>query len=329
MNSFIKKEIVFYGESKKYRLDSWLAEQLSDFSRTFIQHLIKGGKIIINSSSVKSNYKLINEDRITIEVPPPEPSQPAAQSIPLDIIYEDDDIIAVNKPVGMVVHPAAGISENTLVNALLYHCKNLSGIGGVKRPGIVHRLDKNTSGVMLAAKNDFAHQSLTRQIAARTIQKTYLTFVTGSIPQDELTIDAPIGRNPHNRKSMAVTVGKGRQSITHIKVIVNFGFITYAYTLPHTGRTHQIRVHLSHIKHPVVGDKEYGYSEKAQINRIPQEYKSLRIALLKVKRQLLHSYTLKFTHPRTKKMIELKAAVPDDFKGIIRELKKISDFKFD
>lgn len=312
-----KKEFVFADESRRLRIDIWVHEQIPNLSRTAVQNLIKEGRITVNGSRTKPNHKLVHGEKISASIPPPGPVEPTAQPIPLDIIYEDADIIAVNKPAGMIVHPAAGISENTLVNALLDHCENLSMIGGVERPGIVHRLDKDTSGIMLVAKNNLAHEHISEQLADRTVRKMYLCFFIGSIRSEELIIDEPIGRNPNNRKLMGVNPEDGRCAITEINVLADFSFVTFAAVFPRTGRTHQIRVHLAHVNHPVVGDIQYGYSLKDLKNRVPPEYKTRSGLFSKVKRQLLHSYKITFLHPTSHEKIELKAKLPADFQIIL------------
>jgi len=231
---------------------------------------------------------------VDINVPEPEKSKLEAENIPLDIIYEDKDILVINKPRGLTVHPGAGNRSGTLVNALLHHCRDLSGIGGVERPGIVHRLDKDTSGILLVAKNDKAHQVLSAQFKDRTIQKTYLAIVKGNPKKDEGTIAEPIGRHPVNRKKMAVS-HKGREAVTHYKVLKRFKEYSLVELKPKTGRTHQLRVHLAHIGHSILGDPVYG----------------------KGNAQLLHAYKIKFTHPRTEKELEFEAKLPDDMLKLI------------
>jgi 23S rRNA pseudouridine1911/1915/1917 synthase len=253
-------------------------------------------------------------DVFTIRVPPPEPASPEAQDIDLDILYEDKDLLVINKPVGMVVHPAPGNRDRTLVNALLAHCgKSLSGIGGVARPGIVHRLDKDTSGLMVVAKNDKAHQQLTKQFADRSLSRTYQALVWGEPVPLVGHIEAPIGRHPRDRVKMAV-VGKGKPALTYYKVIESFGDLASLVECKlATGRTHQIRVHLAYIKHPVIGDAVYGGGR----NRVGDAAKLLE----KFPRQALHATQLQFFHPRTEKLMSFKAPLPKDMAELIKKLR--------
>lgn len=283
------------GENEEsLRLDVFLSEQEDlGLTRSRIQGLIQEKMVMVNDLPGKANYKLKIGDKVTVSVPPPKELIIQGEEISLDIIYEDEDLIVINKPQGMVVHPANGICSGTLVNALLAHCKDLSGIGGVTRPGIVHRLDKDTSGLLVVAKNDLAHLSLAEQIKERQVKKTYLTLVYGNMKNDQGTIEAPIGRHPVDRKKMAVVFRTGKPAITHYRVLKRFGNYTYLEIDLETGRTHQIRVHLAYIGHPVVGDPVY--SSKNKFN-LPGQF--------------LHSARLVFTHPRSGEEMEFSAPLP-------------------
>ncbi len=292
-------------EYENYRIDQFLANKLPSISRSLIQKLIKTGKVLINGSVCnKPSKKLSFGSEIQVEIPKAEKIPLQAENIPLDIVYEDSSLIVINKPTGMVVHPAFGNRSGTLVNALLFHCKDLSGIGGEERPGIVHRLDKETSGLIVVAKNDRAHNFLAKQFKDRKIHKKYLALVHGKVKSDSGTIDMPIGRSVSDRKKMSVVQNdpsfiqthnfrkprrsKARQAITHYRVIERFKDKTLLELKPETGRTHQIRVHLAHIGHPIVGDKIYGFKKD----------KSSSMAL--------HSYVLGFFHPETNEYMEFK-----------------------
>ena len=293
---FVVKE----GESGQ-RLDQYLSNKLSQYSRNHLQILIKQGNISLNSGSVKAKHRIKTGDHILVVIPSPQKLDVLPEKIDLDIIYEDDDIIAVNKPQGMVVHPAVGNHKGTLVNALLYHCDKLSGINGKIRPGIVHRIDKDTSGVLVVAKNDFAHLNLSKQIQNKTISRIYLAITEGSLKTDNGTISAPIGRNPVNRKKMAIVEG-GRQAVTNYRVLERFDAYTYLELTLETGRTHQVRVHLSHMGHPIIGDPVYG-SRKQKF---------------KLAGQALHASKLGIIHPRTNKEMTFHAPLPEYF---VKQLK--------
>ena len=294
------------------RIDVFLSDDSLDielpfeFSRSFIQKLIKEEKILVDGKGVKSNFKLKSDMNITIFVEDVVEPDIVPENIPLDIIYEDEDVILINKPKGMVVHPAAGHYSGTLVNALMYHCKdNLSGINGVLRPGIVHRIDMNTTGVIVACKNDKAHQSLSEQLKVHSITRKYVAIVHGNIKEDELTISGTIGRSLSDRKKMAINVRNGKPATTHVKVLERFGQYTYIECQLETGRTHQIRVHLSSINHPLVGDDVYG--------RKKEEFK--------LQGQTLHAKVLGFIHPRTGEYMEFEAELPDYFKKLLDKLR--------
>ena len=302
-----ERSLIFTGE-EKIRIDLYLTQKKIYPSRSQIRNLIAQGKIKVNNIPVKPSYILKNGDIIDLTPSANKELKIKAEAIPLDIIYEDEYLVVVNKPADMIVHPAGKICSGTLVNALLYHCKDsLSGIGGVIRPGIVHRLDKNTSGLMVVAKNDFAHLDLSRQIKDHQVTKKYLALVHGNLKDDSGIIDAPIGRNLKNRKKMAVTEGKSREAITHFKVLKRFSGYTLVEATLRTGRTHQIRVHLAFIGFPIVGDQLYGHRRQG----------------LKIKRQALHSYVLGFVHPASKKYMEFSTPLPKDMQELIDYLEGV------
>lgn len=275
------------------RLDHFLAEKLPDFSRARIQQLIRNGYILLNNARTKAGTKIHAGDCISIDEPPPPPSTAEPEDIALDILYEDSDILVLNKPAGLVVHPAAGNWRGTLVNALLHHRQSLSGVGGGQRPGIVHRLDKETSGCMVVAKNDAAHIALSQQFASRDVIKTYLAIVSGHLRKKSGTIESAIGRHPVHRKKMAV-LPKGRAAKTDYRVRQELPGASLVECRPHTGRTHQIRVHLKQIGHPLLGDRLYGGKPLAA-------------------RHLLHAWKLAFRHPGTREPVEFVSPIPNDF----------------
>lgn len=287
------------------RLDVYITKQMPDLSRSRIQKLIKDGEILVNGTSAKSNYKLENNDEVLIHVPEPTELTVTAQELPLDILYEDSDVIVINKPQGMVVHPAAGNFEGTLVNALLHHCDDLSGINGIMRPGIVHRIDKDTSGVLVVAKNDVAHSSLAQQIKEHSVTRVYHTLIHGAMPEPAGIIEAPIGRHPVQRKKMAVVHKNSKHAVTHYRVLERYKSYTYIEARLETGRTHQIRVHMSYLGHPVVGDPLYGY----------------RKGNFGLEGQALHAKILGFNHPRSGDYMEFEAPLPGNFEKILHELR--------
>jgi len=289
------------------RMDIVLPELLENTSRSSIQKLIEKGNVLVNGVPVTSKkYKLKEGDLVEVRIEDPTPLQAEPENIPLSIIYEDADLLVVNKPKGMVVHPAAGNWTGTLVNGILYHCQGrLSSINGVIRPGIVHRIDKDTSGLLVVAKNDNSHQKLAEQFAAHTITRAYRAIVHNNFTEDEGVIDAPIGRDPKNRLRMAVTERNGKQAITHYKVLERFGRFTYIEATLETGRTHQIRVHMAHINHPLLGDELYGPKKSP----------------IKTNGQVLHAKTLGFLHPSSGEYIEFDSPLPEDFCEILNKLR--------
>ncbi|KPU43991.1 ribosomal large subunit pseudouridine synthase D [Oxobacter pfennigii] len=286
------------------RIDLYLSKSMEDVTRSYIQKLIEDKKVLVNQKTVKSNYKINENDIIEVDIPQPVELKIEAQEIDLDILYEDDDLIVINKPQGMVVHPAPGNYSGTLVNALLKKCTNLSGINGVLRPGIVHRIDKDTSGVLLAAKNDLAHKSLAAQIKDHTVNRRYIAMVEGVIKNDSGIIEGSIGRHARDRKKMDVIKG-GKPAITHFKVLDRYNGYTLIEAKLETGRTHQIRVHMSHIGYPVVGDPVYGYKNQK----------------FNLKGQALHAYILGFNHPRSGVYMEFAAPLPEYFNELIEKIK--------
>ncbi len=288
------------------RIDKYISLKEADISRSYIQKLIKEGNIKINNEECKSNYKVCLNDHIVIDIPEAKELEIEAENIPLDIIYEDDDIIVVNKPKGMVVHPAAGHYSGTLVNALMYHCKNdLSGINGVLRPGIVHRIDMNTTGVIVACKNDYAHDKIAQQLSVHSITRKYYAIAQNAFKEQEGTVDAPIGRNPVDRKKMAIDRKNGKRAVTHYKVLENFKNCAYIECQLETGRTHQIRVHMTSIGHPLLGDDVYS-SGKSAYN---------------LTGQTLHAGVLGFIHPRTGEYVEFSAPLPEYFQNVLNDLR--------
>ncbi|MFH1335813.1 MAG: RluA family pseudouridine synthase [Candidatus Zixiibacteriota bacterium] len=302
------------------RIDIVLSQMELGLSRSFIHKLILDKRILVDSRPVKPSHKLKGGEQILIEIPPLEKPSLEPENIPLDIVYEDSDLLVVNKKAGMVVHPATGNFSHTLVNALLFHCKDLSGINGVLRPGIVHRLDKNTSGLLVVAKNDSAHLGLAEQIKNRTLLREYAAIVWGHMPTEEGIIEAPIGRALKDRKKMAVTRVKGRESLTQYKVLERFTISDLLTIRLKTGRTHQIRVHLSYLNHPVLGDPEYGGRQKWLKGIYDRERPLAQKLLSLIDRQALHAKKLGFIHPRTKKYQEFDSTLPEDMENLLRVL---------
>ncbi|MBI5047813.1 MAG: RluA family pseudouridine synthase [Deltaproteobacteria bacterium] len=299
------------------RLDIFLSQKLPDLTRSRIKNLIEDGLVSLNDKPAKAGAKIKAGGRISITIPEPQPVKAEPEKIPLDILYEDKHIIVINKPPGLTVHPGAGRAKGTLVNALLHHCKDLSGIGGALRPGIVHRIDKDTSGVLVVAKADRSHQFLAKQFKEHSIKRKYLTLVWGVVKNDEGTIDLPIGRHVSERKKMSVRVQKGRRAVTHYNVLKRFNNFTLLEATLETGRTHQIRVHLSAMHHPVAGDPVYGKKN------MPSGLSPVITMFLKnLKRQALHAQTLGIIHPETKEYMEFTAPLPDDMKSIVDALEE-------
>lgn len=299
--------LVFAPESDEIgnRIDMFLSGYMEEYSRSAIQKLIETGNVQVNSKQIKSNYKLKNHDTIEVKVPDVQEVEILAEHIPLDVLYEDKDVIVINKPQGMVVHPAPGHYTGTLVNALMYHCGNeLSGINGELRPGIVHRIDKDTSGVLMVAKSNIAHQSLALQLAEHTITRKYNAIVYNNIKEDQGTVDKPIGRHPQDRKRMAVTQKSSRNAVTHYKVLERFGNFNFIEAQLETGRTHQIRVHMAYIGHPLLGDEVYG-PKKQQF---------------RLHGQALHARVLGFIHPITGQYMEFEAPLPEYFMKLLDRL---------
>ncbi|MBQ3262019.1 MAG: RluA family pseudouridine synthase [Oscillospiraceae bacterium] len=287
------------------RIDALLARSIEGLTRSAAQRLLEQGRVTKNGAAVKKNYKTAAGDVFQVELPEPETVDLVPQDIPLDVAYEDEDLIVVNKPRGLVVHPAPGHPDGTLVNALLYHCgDSLSGVGGEKRPGIVHRIDKDTSGLIIAAKNDFAHLALSAQLSDHTLSRTYEAVAHGVFRDDSGTVNAPIGRHPTDRKRMAVTQKNSREAVTHWEVLARYAGYAHIRCRLETGRTHQIRVHMAHIGHPLLGDLVYGRKK-------PEKG---------LEGQCLHARSLRFVHPRTGETVEVTSDLPDYFKEVLAKL---------
>lgn len=300
------KEMIFAAQESGERLDKFLDEMLPDFSRSYLQKLIKGQHVTVQGQIVKPNYRLRAEDEIHIEIPDEIKLDITPEKIPLDILYEDQDLLVINKPKGMVVHPAAGHYSGTLVNALLYHCEGqLSGINGVLRPGIVHRIDRDTTGSLVVCKNDMAHRSLAEQLKEHSINRRYRAIVWGNLKENEGTVDAPIGRHPIDRKKMAINRTNGKRAVTHYRVLKRFSRFTYIECRLETGRTHQIRVHMASLGHPLLGDTVYSTAKSPYT----------------LEGQCLHAMTLGFIHPRTGEYIECTAPLPEYFEHLLEIMK--------
>lgn len=288
------------------RIDKFLSDMLSSYSRSRIQKLISDGLVLVNNNNIKSNYKICDNDYLKIYIPFPEEYEILPENIPLDIVYEDEDVILINKPKNMVVHPANGHYTGTLVNALMYHCKdNLSGINGVLRPGIVHRIDMDTTGIIIACKNDIAHISISNQLKEHSITRYYYAICHNSFSVTEGVVNAPIGRHPLERKKMAINHKNGKEAITHYEVLENMGKYAYIRCKLETGRTHQIRVHMASIGHPLLGDNLY-CSAKPQFN---------------LNGQCLHAGVLGFVHPKTGEYMEFSTPLPEYFENLFKKLK--------
>lgn len=298
-----KMEHTILEEQKGDRIDKVISSLDEEWSRTQVQQWIKDGNVLVNGSQVKTNYKCATDDQIEITIPEPEELDVVPEEMDLDIYFEDKDVLVVNKPRGMVVHPAPGHSNGTLVNGLMFHCKDLSGINGVLRPGIVHRIDKDTSGLLMVAKNDMAHESLVNQLVEKTVTRKYKAIVHGVIPHDFGTVDAPLGRDPKDRQSMTV-VDNGKHAVTHFHVLDRFKDFSFIECQLETGRTHQIRVHMKYIGYPLAGDPKYGPKKTVDFGG-----------------QALHAGILGFTHPRTGEYLEFEAPLPADFEELLNKLR--------
>lgn len=302
----MKQQFKVSEEKQGERIDRYLSEASDGLSRSYLQKLLKSEAVLVNHKIVKSNYRVCDGDVIELDVPEAVELEIEAQEMELEILYEDGDVILINKPKGMVVHPAAGHDSGTLVNGLLAHCKgNLSGINGVMRPGIVHRIDMDTTGVLIVCKNDVAHGAIAEQLKEHSITRKYRAIVCGVIKEDTGTVNAPIGRHPQDRKKMCINQKNGREAVTHYRVLERFARYTYIECQLETGRTHQIRVHMASIHHPLLGDKVYGP------DKCPY----------KLQGQTLHAGVLGFRHPRTGEYMEFEAPLPDYFEELLRKLR--------
>lgn len=292
-------------ENQQMRLDKYLAKQFPEQTRSYLQKLIKDGEVLVNGKCVKTGYQLACGDEVSINIPEPKELDVMPQQMNLDILYEDEDVILINKPKGMVVHPAPGHTSDTLVNGLLYHCQgNLSGINGVARPGIVHRIDRDTTGILIVCKNDMSHNSIAKQLKDHSITRRYRALVHGNITEEKGTVEGPIGRHPVDRKKMAINERNGKPAVTHYQVLERFGNYTFIECVLETGRTHQIRVHMASIGHPLVGDEVYGPAK----------------CPFKLQGQCLHAMVLGFVHPRTGEYMEFVAELPNYFQELLRKL---------
>jgi len=296
---------IVVGEDDDIRIDRYLSEHCAELSRSYLQKLLKNGGILIDGKAVKSNYKVSEGEAILLEIPEAVDPKILPEKMNLDILYEDSDILMVNKPKGMVVHPAAGHASGTLVNGLMAHCKDLSGINGVLRPGIVHRIDMDTTGVLVVCKNDIAHNDIAQQLKVHSITRVYYAIVYGNIKEEDGVVDAPIGRHPIDRKKMSINEKNGKPAVTHYHVLKRSGRFTYLECRLETGRTHQIRVHMASIGHPLLGDLVYGPSKSS---------------FPKLQGQTLHAGVLGIRHPRTGKYLEIHAPLPEYFEKLLEEL---------
>ena len=293
-------------ENQQMRLDKYLAEQFPEQTRSYLQKLIKDGEVLVNGKNVKTGYQLSKGDEVSVNIPETKELDVEPQKMDLDIVYEDDDVILINKPKGMVVHPAPGHTTDTLVNGLLYHCKdNLSGINGVARPGIVHRIDRDTTGILIVCKNDMSHNSIAAQLKEHSINRRYRALVHGNLKEDTGTVEGAIGRHPIDRKKMSINEKNGKPAVTHYTVLERFGNYTLIECKLETGRTHQIRVHMTSIGHPLVGDEVYGPAK----------------CPFKLQGQCLHAMVLGFVHPRSGEYMEFSAELPEYFEELLRKLR--------
>ena len=294
-------------ENSNIRIDRYLAEQCPDLSRSYIQKLVKDGAVFVNNRQIKANYKVQPQDQVILTIPDMQVPDILPENIPLDVLYEDQWLLIVNKPKDMVIHPSAGHMEGTLVNAVMAHCgEHLSGINGVLRPGIVHRIDKDTTGALLICKDDTVHRDLAEQLKVHSIKRRYRAIVQGNLKEDQGTVDAPIGRHPTDRKKMAVNYKNGKEAVTHYQVLERFGNATYIECRLETGRTHQIRVHMASLGHPLLGDTIYGSSKN------PYHLQG----------QALHAMILGFVHPITREYLEFQAPLPEYFIKLLDKLRK-------
>lgn len=304
----MKQEFAVTAEEAGIRIDRYLSEKCSDISRSYLQKLLKEESVLVNQKAAKSNYKVNTGDQIELSVPEAIEPEITAEEMNLDIVYEDRDIILINKPKGMVVHPAAGHYSGTLVNGLMAHCRDdLSGINGVMRPGIVHRIDMDTTGVLIVCKNDMAHNSIAEQLKEHSITRKYYAIVHGILKEDDGTVNAPIGRHPVDRKKMSVNDKNGRDAVTHYHVLERFRQFTYVECQLETGRTHQIRVHMASIGHPLLGDSVYGPAKSP----------------FRLNGQTLHAGVLGIIHPRSKEYMEFQAPLPEYFEELLKKLRAI------
>lgn len=299
------KQWIVESEHNHVRLDKVIASYEDGFTRSRVQNLIDEGNVIVNGVAQKANYKVKIGDKIEVNYVDDEAIEAIPEEMNLDIVYEDSDVIVLNKPRGIVVHPSVGNLHGTLVNGLLFHCKDLSGINGVLRPGIVHRIDKDTTGLLIVAKNDVAHVSLSKQLQEKSVSRKYYALVHGVIEHDYGTIDAPIGRDPSDRQKMCVTANNSKHAVTHFKVLERFKNYTLVECNLETGRTHQIRVHMQYIKHPIVGDQKYSYRKTMDVGG-----------------QLLHAHQLTFVHPRTNEQVTVNAPLPYFFEEVLEHLRR-------
>ena len=293
-------------ENQQMRLDKYLAEQFPEQTRSYLQKLIKEGQVLVNGKTVKSGYQLSKGDEVSVTIPEPKELDVEPQKMELDIVYEDEDVILINKPKGMVVHPAPGHTTDTLVNGLLYHCKdNLSGINGVARPGIVHRIDRDTTGILIVCKNDMSHNSIAAQLKEHSINRRYRALVHGNLKEDTGTVEGPIGRHPVDRKKMAINERNGKPAVTHFEVLERLDNCTLVKCRLETGRTHQIRVHMAYTGHPVTGDPVYGIKNTRGMDG-----------------QALHAGELTLIHPATGEPVTFKAPLPEDFEKLLKRLRR-------